>query len=275
MKSAVRLFAVLETLCVNGETGLTELSRQLAIGKSSTHRFLSVLRDLGYVDKNGENDKYFATLRVFELGALVRGRIRLVQLVRPYMEQLGNQFHETINLAFFEQGEVVYIDKVESVKTLRMDLAIGRQVPAHCTALGKVFLANLPQDQLTNYLRACKLQAHTDRTITEAEELKMHLDRVRRQGFAIDDGELDEGIRCIAAPIKGEFGKVLAAISIAGPSIRMTMERLKSLREPLMNVTTSISHQIGYFSSDDKTPFGPTDQSRLPKSKTSIPRSAK
>jgi DNA-binding IclR family transcriptional regulator len=191
------------------------------------------------------------------------------------MEQLGSQFHETINLAFFDEGEVIYVDKVESERTLRMDLAVGRRIPAYCTALGKVFLADLTQGQLTAYLRNRTLIPLTERTLTNPEKLRMNLDRVRRQGFAIDDRELDEGIRCIAAPIRDELGRVVAAMSVAGPSIRMTLARLESIRDPILKVTTDISQQLGYSLNDDKTPFGPTDESRLLKGKTSIPRLAK
>jgi DNA-binding IclR family transcriptional regulator len=250
VKTTAKLFSILEVLCMDGEAGITELSGKLGLGKSSIHRFLSALRDVGYVDKRVANGKYFATLKVFEIGAMVRGRIRLVQLVRPYMEALGKRFHETINLGFFEEGEVVYIDKVESAETLRMDLAVGRRVPAYCTALGKVFLANLPQRELEAYLRNRKFRTLTTKTVTTAKELATHLNKVRREGFAIDDGELDDGIRCIAAPIRDETHKVIAAISIAGPSIRMTMKRLNSLREPMIKTTGEISGKLGVTVND-------------------------
>ena len=247
MSSGDKLLMVLETLCKEGDVGVTDLSAELGLGKSSIHRLLSILRDRGYVEKNANNGKYSATLKVFEIGAMVRGRIRLTHVARPYMEALGKQFHETINLAFFEEGEVVYIDKVESAETLRMDLAVGRRVPAYCTALGKVFLANLPQNELAGYLRNRRFRAFTDRTITAARQLKIHLDKVRKDGFAVDDGELDEGIRCIAAPIRNESGEVNAAISIAGPSIRMTRKRLNFVRGPIVEMTTDISRRLGYL----------------------------
>jgi DNA-binding IclR family transcriptional regulator len=245
MESARKLFSILETLCINGEAGVTELSRSLGLGKSSIHRFLSILRDLGYVEK-GANNHYFATLKVFEIGALVRGRISLVKFVRPYMEGLGRQIQETINLGLFENGEVVYVDKVESVEALRMDLAIGRRVPAYCTALGKVFLANLSQEELGRYMRKGDFKPFTEKTITSPEKLKENLEEVRREGIAIDDRELDEGIRCIAGPIRDEAGKVIAAISIAGPSMRFTMKKVKSTGETLIKVTADISRKLGY-----------------------------
>ena len=235
MKSAHKLFSVLENLCMEGDAGVTELSLKLDLGKSAIHRFLSLLSELGYVRKNSDNGKYYATLKVFQIGAMVRGRLRLVNLARPYMEDLGKKTHETINLAFFEAGEVVYIDKVESVETLRIDLAVGRRVPAYCTALGKVFLSNLPEEDLEVYLSQQDLRPLTENTITSADELRDNLVKVRNEGFAIDNSELDENIKCIAAPVRDESGNVIAAISIAGPSTRMMERRLNLFKKFLLS----------------------------------------
>jgi DNA-binding IclR family transcriptional regulator len=247
LQSSSKIFAVLETLCLNGDLGISELSRKLNLGKSSVHRFLSILKGLGYVDKNQNSKKYFATLKLFEIGAMVRGRNQLVKMARPYMEELGNRFHETVNLAFFENNEVVYVDKVESVQTLRMDLTIGRRVPAYCTALGKVFLAYLPEDHLGRYCEEVQFKPTAQKTITSTKELIKNLELVRKEGLAIDDRELDNGIRCIAAPVSDISGKVIAAVSIAGPSSRITMEMLKQFKVPLLEATRMISQKLGYI----------------------------
>ncbi len=247
LKSVSKIFLVLETLCANGEQGITELSAKLKIGKSSIHRFLSFLTELGYVGKNPNNKKYFATLRVFEIGATVRGRNRIVNIARPYMEELGNKVHETINLAFFENNEVVYIDKVESVQALRMDLAIGRRVPAYCTGLGKVFLAHLPEKDIKEYCENTRFKQFTEKTLTSGKELMKQLAAIRKEGVAIDDRELDNGIRCIAAPVWDDSGKVVGAISVAGPSVHLTMEQLKFIKQPLLMMTKRISQKLGYI----------------------------
>ena len=170
LKSISKIFFVLENLCANGDQGVSDLSTKLGIGKSSIHRFLSFLTEAGYVGKNPNNKKYFATLRLFEIGAMVRGRDRIMNIARPYMEELGNKFHETINLAFFENNEVVYIDKVESIHALRMDLAIGRRVPAYCTGLGKVFLANLSEEEIKEYCRKKHFAVFAEKTITSEKD---------------------------------------------------------------------------------------------------------
>jgi IclR family transcriptional regulator, KDG regulon repressor len=247
MKSAKKLFAVLETLCINGNQGVSELSSHLKLGKSSIHRFLSFLVETGYVCKNPDNKKYFATLKLFEISAMVRGRIRLIAIARPYMEKMGKQFHETINLGFFDGDEVVYVDKVESAETLRMDLAIGRRVPAYCTALGKVFLANLPEPEIKRYFERVKLIPRTDKTITSEREFEKNLELIRKEGYAIDDRELDIAIRCIAAPVRDDSGKVIAAISIAGPSMRLGLGKMKYFKVALREATKQISYELGYL----------------------------
>jgi len=247
LNSASKIFAVLETLCSDGDLRVAELSRKLSLGKSSVHRFLSILKKLGYVEKNQNSKKYFATLKLFEIGAMVRGRNRLVNIARPYMEELGNKFHETVNLGLLDGDEVVYVDKVESIQTLRMDLTIGRRVPAYCTALGKIFLAYLPEENLARYCRETRLKPLVQKTITSARELIKNLELVRKEGLAIDDGEFDSGIRCIAAPVRDDSGRVVAAVSVAGPRIRLTMERLKSFKQPLLEATRMISQKLGYI----------------------------
>jgi IclR family KDG regulon transcriptional repressor len=241
MNSAKKLLAVLEDLCINGRQGVSELSSHLKLGKSSIHRFLSVLAEAGYVSQNPDNKRYFATLKVFELGAMVRGRRRLIAIARPYMEKLGTQHHETINLGYFDGDEVVYVDQVESAETLRMDLGIGRRVPAYCTALGKVFLASLSEREIKGYFERVKLVHRTIKTITCERELMKKLEVIRRQGYAVDDRELDIGIRCIAAPLRDDSGKVAAVISIAGPSMRFGPEKMKCFK-----ATKQISNELGF-----------------------------
>jgi IclR family KDG regulon transcriptional repressor len=163
------------------------------------------------------------------------------------MELLGDKFHETVNLAFLDGNEVVYVDKVESVQALRMDLAIGRRVPAYCTALGKVFLAYQTEGEVHRYCRETSFKSLTERSITSEKELIKNLDLIRKEQVAIDDREIDNGIRCIAAPIRDDSGSVIAAVSIAGPSIRLTIERLKTFRQPLLEVTRKISKKLGYI----------------------------
>jgi IclR family transcriptional regulator, KDG regulon repressor len=129
---------------------------------------------------------------------------------------------------------------------LRMDRAIGRRVPAYCTALGKILLAGLNKDQLNQYIKEVSLAKNTKNTITSKRNLRDHLAEARKQGYAIDDEELDYGIRCIAAPIKNHSRDTIASISIAGPSTRMTLEKIGNMKKPIMETVLKISKQLGF-----------------------------
>jgi DNA-binding IclR family transcriptional regulator len=164
------------------------------------------------------------------------------------METLAAKCHETVNLALFMENKAVVIERVESSEPLRTDLGIGTTLPAYCTGLGKVFLADLPQQDLDAYCRQHDFRAFTKRTITSPERLQAHLRRMRGQGFSIDDREFGEGIRCIAAPIRDSSGTVVAAMSISGPSSRLTLKKLGSFKEILVQLSSEIGYKFGYRS---------------------------
>ena len=246
MKSTNKVFQVLETLCEGKAAGVTELSNQLDIKPSSMHRFLSVLTKLGYVQKNISTGKYFATLKIFQLGVSVRNKLSLTSIARPYMEELGEMLSETINIAVFAQNNVVVIDRVQSPETLRTNIIVGQHLPAYCTAFGKVFLAAMSTKELDRYLKTTTLEPITRFTITKAQILREEIKKVAKAGYAIDNRELDENIRCLSSPIKDESGKVVAALSVSGPTNRAKMVRLKTLTKTIMYITAEISQKLGY-----------------------------
>jgi IclR family KDG regulon transcriptional repressor len=245
MKSTVKVFAVFETLCKEGPAGVSQLSKRFGLNKSSVHRFLSVLAQLGYVDKNVHTEEYYPTLKMFQLGVHVKSKLSLVSVVRPYTEELNRTFQETVNLALFVKGHAIVIDRVESLEALRSDPGLGRDLPSYCTALGKVFLASLPKEELDRYLLERKLGILTKKTIVSEGRLLKELDKVRKGGYAIDDREFDEGIRCIAVPIRETSGKTLSALSISGPSSRVSLESLTTFKNKLLNVASKISRRLG------------------------------
>jgi len=242
--SAVKIFSVFEHVCAHGEQGVSEISRTLKLNKSNTHRALATLENLGYVRQTSQKGRYFPTLKIFSIASQIPTLLLPIQIIHPVLEELSRQYGETGNLAVLEAGEVVYIDKVESSETLRMDLAVGRKVPAHCTALGKVLLANLPVDRLQKATKG-ELTRYTKKTITDERQFQKELEKVNRLGYAIDDEELNLGVRCIAVPLYGHKERAIAAISVAGPSVRMTVRKLKQMVQPLKNASRQISYQLG------------------------------
>lgn len=246
MKSTIKVFQVLETLCEGKSAGVSELGKQLDIKPSSMHRFLSVLTQLGYVEKNERTGKYFATLKIFQLGVSVRNKLSLISIARPYMEDLCEMLMETVNIAVFSQNNVVVIDRVQSPETLRTNIIVGQHLPAYCTAFGKVFLAAMSTKELDQYLETVTLEPITRQTLVTAEGLREEIHKIANAGYAIDNRELDDNVRCLSSPIRDESGKVVAALSISGPASRVKMVRLKTYTNTIKDITLEISRKLGY-----------------------------
>jgi DNA-binding IclR family transcriptional regulator len=246
MKSTIKVFRVLETLCEGKAAGVTELGVQLGIKPASMHRFLSVLSQLGYVAKSDQTGKYYATLKVFQLGVSVRNKLSLISIARPYMERLCESLQETVNIAVFAENSVVVIDRVQSPATLRTNIVVGRNLPAYCTAIGKVFLAAMSEVELEKYLENVDLKSLTRQTIVDRQNLRAELEKIRSEGFAVDNRELDDNVRCIGGPIRDESGATAAAISISGPANRLTMVRLKTFIKTITGITREVSLNLGY-----------------------------
>jgi DNA-binding IclR family transcriptional regulator len=247
IKSIQKAFLIFEIVCDEGEIGLSELCRRIDLKKSNLHRILATLEYLGYISREPATSKYRPTLKTFEIGNAAINRIEELQTcVHPFLEQLGKQFHETNNLGLLDRGEVVYIDRVVSRKHLKLDFEVGSRVPAYCTSLGKVLLAHLTELELNKYLRTHKLLPRTKNTVTSPQHLKKVLRQILVKGYAIDNQELSEGVTCIGVPIRNYTAKVVAAISISGPSIRMDADRLAQIRGPLITAAGKISKKLGY-----------------------------
>jgi DNA-binding IclR family transcriptional regulator len=163
----------------------------------------------------------------------------------PYMTELARRLGETCDLSVYDRGEVFYIEVVQGNHTLTISAAVGRSLPAHCTASGKVLLAHLSPEALDLALSQ-PLPAYTDRTIIRPEALRKELEAVRSQGIASDDEEFEVGIRAVSAPIRDREGKVIAAMSVASPTSRMTMERMPVVAEDLRGVADMVSHRLGW-----------------------------
>lgn len=248
MKSTRKVFQVLETLCEGKSAGVSELSQLLDIKPSSVHRFLAVLTDLGYVQKDEQTGKYIASLKVFQLGVAVRNKLSLISIARPHMEELCESLHETVNIAIFTGDNVVVIDRVQSPAALRTNIVVGRNLPAYCTAFGKVFLAEMKDDDFEAYLSRQDLKPLTRQTLATPKALRPELEKIRAEGYAIDNRELDDNIRCIAAPLRDESGKAVAAVSVSGPASRLKMVRVNTLTKTVQRTTDAISRDLGYRS---------------------------
>ena len=228
------------------ELGVSDLASRLGLHKSTVHRFVVNLEAAGFLERTRTTARYRLGLRIFELGGLVLKQMNLWEEALPYLEWLVNESHETGHLAVFAGGEAVYIEKVEARRSLRIPSAVGRGYPAHATSLGKVLLANVEDPRVVDDLIAERgLAKFAPNTITDPDRLRAELQEVRERGYAVDDEEYEEGLRCIGAPIIGHTGQVVAAIGMGGPVTRVTPERVEELGSIVMEAADGLSRRMG------------------------------
>ncbi len=244
---------ILETLLQHSSSmSIMEISKKLKIYPSTIHRILDTLKYRGYVEQNPTDQKYQLGLKVLELGMAKLHQMDLAREASPYLKELVNKCNETVHLGVLEEEEVLYLAKEESSHTIRMCSYVGKRAPVHCTALGKVLLAYLPEGERKKILGKRELSRLTEKTITDKEELEKELNKVKKQGFALDKGENEKDVRCIAAPIRNYQGKVIAALSISSPAYRTNINQQNHLKEALIEITKKISKRLGYKEKSQK-----------------------
>ena len=226
ISSLAKGLRILELLAEEGVLSASEVAVAMQTNRAESHRFLSTLRDLGYVEKT-QDGKFCITFKPLEIGMKKLDKFEIRQLARPYMQEISLAFKETVNLGRWDRETIVHLDKIDSTEILRLDLGLGAQAPAYCTGLGKAILAFLPEVELENYLQFAKLTPFTANTITTAQQLLDEVDKIRRQGYAIDDEELTLGLRCVAAPVLDHAGRPTYAMSVSGPTQRMSEEKMQ------------------------------------------------
>lgn len=250
VQSLERALSILEVMAQNGApVTVTDLSEKVGLKISTVHRLLTTLGHRGYVEQDPDSSKYRLGLKLLEIGNAVLSFSDIRTLARPYLEELVGQCNETANLAVLDGSDVVYIDQVEShnIIIVKMFAQPGNRGPVHCTASGKALLAFLPPDKLEAVLAEIEFTRHTNETITNPEQLKKELDRIRKDGYAMDWGEMEEHVRCIAAPVFNHEGKTVASISVSGPSNRITSYYMKNeLADMVKRKAAKISFQMGY-----------------------------
>jgi DNA-binding IclR family transcriptional regulator len=213
------------------ELGVTELSRRLGLHKNNVFRLLATLEQSGYVEQAPASDRYRLSFACLELGhAFVRGR-SLLREAQPLLEQLSDELQETAHLAVLSEYEVIHLAGWQPDQLLCAGLRIGRSVPAHCTALGKILLGCACESVRGTYERRVAgdgaLGARTPATIIDGLKLHEHLREVASEGFALDLEECEAGICCAAAPVYDGAARLVAALSISGPAVRLGQERLQ------------------------------------------------
>jgi IclR family acetate operon transcriptional repressor len=246
VQSVDRTLDVLEALASRrGATGISELSQLVGLHVSTVHRLLATLVDRGYVRQDPESSRYHLGSRVFTLASAADTHLDLRLVARPYLERLMRNSGETANLVTASDDEVVYLDQVASMHLVKMFTSPGMRAPLYCTGSGKAMLAFRPADDVERVL-AAHLAPRTPKTLATRAALEAELARIRERGVAIDDEEMEEGVRCIAVAIFDRRGEVTGAISISGPTTRLTLERVERLSPVVKTLGSELSGQLGF-----------------------------
>jgi DNA-binding IclR family transcriptional regulator len=235
---------ILEAIVEHGQLSVTKAGNLLGINRASSHRFITTLRDLGYVRRNVHGD-YEATFKLLALGMAQADKFEIRLMAKPLMRDLAAEFDETVNLGILDRNQVIYLDKVESRELLRMDSGVGTACPPHVTALGKAMIAFLPADELDLMIRRLNFEPLTPNTITDPEKLKKELEKIRKQGYAVDNEELALHLYCVGAPIFDLNGYPSFALSISGPASRVKI--LKGIPGRLKEATKLLSKQLSFY----------------------------
>ncbi|WP_408955394.1 IclR family transcriptional regulator [Natroniella sp. ANB-PHB2] len=245
VQSVDRALDILEILVeVQRPITLSELSKRADLNISTAHRLLNTLVMRGFAAQE-ESGKYKLGLHLFEIAGTLENSMDLKTVVKPYLEEIVEECNETVNLVILDQGEVLYVDQVESTNMIRMFANVGSRGPAHSLGAGKVLLAHLDEEQLDQILDQIELKEFTTNTITDPAKLKEELAKIRELDYAVDFEEMEEGVRCVAAPIRDGNGEVVAAISVSGPNIRITEQVLYEELVPLItNKAEEISSKL-------------------------------
>ncbi len=228
------------------DLALIEVAARVQLHKSTAHRLLMILERHRMVEREPRSGRYRLGLRLFELGSRAIDRFNFRDCARPHIERLVVETEETVHLCVLDGGEVLHVHLLEPSRSVRMASKIGFRHPAHCSAVGKAMLALLPETELDDIVRQRGLARQTGKTLVTADELKADLSLVRERGYAIDDEEGENGVRCVGAAVLGSGGRLMGGVSASGPSFRVTLERVPAIAASVLQAARTISAESGY-----------------------------
>lgn len=238
---------ILEGLAEIGRQGATtvELGRRLGVHRTTVHRFLQTLARRGYAEQISDSDRYRVGLRVLGLASATMAGLTVRDVGMPILEALNQETNETVHVVMLDQGDVVTIDRVEAEHPVALRTYIGARRQAYCSAAGKAMLAYLPGAQVDEIL-ARGMPARTPKTITDPTQFKAQLWEVTQRGYALDDEENLEGVRCAASPVFNLEGRLAGGISLSAPAMRVNDARLLELAVAVRAAARELSQQLGY-----------------------------
>jgi IclR family transcriptional regulator, pca regulon regulatory protein len=223
---------------------LSEVASRAGLSRAGARRILLTLEALGYVRSDGK--RFSLSPRILDLGFSYLSSMPIWNLAEPYMEELVAQVQESCSAAVLDATDIVYVLRVPTRKIMSISLGVGSRLPAYCTSMGRMLMSALPQQELMDLLAASELTARTKYTLTDAKEIAAKVAQVRRQGWALVNQELEEGLVSLAAPIVNRSGQMVAALNISGQANRTSARVMQdTMLEPLLEAARTISQRLG------------------------------
>ena len=225
---------------------LSQLARQVELSPSTTYRLLETLRQQGFTEWDEQSGVYSVGLRAYQVGLAFTERSNLIPAAQPEMLSLVNDLNETVNLAVLQGSEAIYIHQIEGRQLMRMFAHLGDVAPLHASGVGKVLLAWRPEAEAVQTLGAGPYPAYTPQTMTTLPGFLNELGQVRERGYAMDDQEREQGVRCVAVPLRDSSGGVVAALSISAPTSRFGPEQVAEVADKMSRAAAQISARLGW-----------------------------
>lgn len=245
--SVIKAVEIMEELAKSEDgLGVTEISKILNYGVSATYHLLNTLRQCNIVEQDKKTKKYRIGFALFRISGMAKRQNVLANLAQPYLDKLREKAGETSNLVILDDTDIIYIAQSESTKLLKMFAQLGAKVPLYCTGGGKVILAYQPKEVQDLILSRIKFEKYTRHTITDSEELGKELQTIKQRGYGFDNGEKEEGVTCVAAPVFDCYGEAIASVSISGPTNRLKEKQMSSIIKNVVDIAKEISTSLGY-----------------------------
>ncbi|MBB6454569.1 DNA-binding IclR family transcriptional regulator [Salirhabdus euzebyi] len=244
-----KAFSIFELFASNSKTELSasEIGKSLNFPTGTLYRFLSDLETAGYLKQDKVTKKYQLGLKFLELGAIVSNQIDLRKVAFPYLEELRVNLNENVNLGILDGHEVVYLERLENARLVRINVRVGSRIPIHCSSIGKVLLANQPENKFEGILEKLDFRRFTEFTITDKDLFLKEICKIRSQGFAISDREFADDIRTVSAPIYNSSGVIEGAFNVSAPSYRLSYDLIdREVIPTIKKIGEAISRSIGF-----------------------------
>lgn len=247
VQSVDRSLCILEVLSdYEDGLGITEIAEKVDLHKSTVYRLLNTLVWKGYIKQNKNTSKYGLTLKLFELGNKKVEKMDFVTIAQPYLKELMEKTNEVVHLVVREENEIMYLAKVEPQKSMKMYTRIGMRKPMYCTAMGKAMMSQMSEEEVEEIWNSSDIKKLTENTIVDIEKLKESLSEIRKKGYAVDDQEVEIGIRCIGTVVKDHKNNVSGAISLSSSIITFTEDKIEYFSKMILECANKISKELGY-----------------------------